>query len=251
MFYFIISIPFLLVILKLLLTNIVVPHSKEKEQKKQLSQRADWSNIEKKTRILEELYKKVHSKSSSIRYRLLHLIQNKEFIYGEIDFLSFYTILERTAPSTEDVFCDLGSGSGKVVLSAILFFNVRKSIGIELLPPLYEQSNTQLEKAIQQFQQHDDDDEKKYLSQMERVQFINDSFLNYDFGEADIIYVAATCLNDATWSELISKMLRLKPGSRIIVTTRMIDHEQFESIYQGVELMSWGLCPVRIYKLKH
>ncbi|CEG58283.1 MULTISPECIES: hypothetical protein [Legionella] len=249
MFYFIITIPFLLVISKLLLTNILVPHFKKKEQKKQLSQRADWSNIEKKTRILEELYKKVHAKSSSIRYRLLHLIQNKEFIYGEIDFLSFYTILERTFPSTKDVFYDLGSGSGKAVLSAILFFNVNKSIGIELLPPLYEQSNTQLEKAIQQFQKHDD--EKEYLPQMEHVQFFNDSFSHYDFGDADIIYVAATCLSDPTWNELISKMAGLKPGSRIIVTTRMIHHEQFESIYQGVELMSWGLCPVRIYKIKH
>lgn len=249
MFYFIIAIPFLLIILRLLLTNLLVPHFKKKEQKKQLSQRSDWSNIEKKSRILEALYKKVHAKSSSIRYRLLHLIQNKDFIYGEIDFLSFYTLLERTSPSTQDVFYDLGSGSGKAVLSAALFFNVNKSIGIELLPPLYEQSSTQLEKAIQQFQQNDD--EKEYLSQMEHIQFINDSFLHYDFGDADIIYVAATCLTDATWNELISKMAGLKPGSRIVVTTRMIHHERFESIYQGVELMSWGLCPVRIYKIKH
>ncbi|CEG57837.1 class I SAM-dependent methyltransferase [Legionella fallonii] len=248
MFYFIITIPFLLVILKLLLTNILVPHFKKKEQKKQLIQKVDWSSIEKKTGILEALYKKAHAKSSSIRYRLLHLIQDKEFIYGEIDFLSFYTILERATPSTEDIFYDLGSGSGKAVLSTILFFNVNKSIGIELLPPLYEQSNTLLKKAIQRFQQHDV--EKEYLPQMERIQFINDSFLHCDFGDATIIYVAATCLTDATWNELISKMARLKPGSRIIVTTRMIHHQQFESIYQGIELMSWGLSPIRIYKIK-
>jgi SAM-dependent methyltransferase len=247
-YYFIISIPFLLVIFRLILTNILVPYFKKKEQEKQLSQRSDWSNIENKIRILEGLYKKVHAKSSSIRYRLLHWIQDKEFIYGEINFLSFYTILERTSPSPEDVFYDLGSGSGKAVLSAILFFNVKKSIGIELLPPLYEKSNAQLEKATQRFQHHDI--EKEYLPQMGRIQFINASFLHYDFSDADIIYVAATCLTDATWNELISKMACLKPGSRIIVTTRMIHHEQFESIYQGIELMSWGLCPVRIYKIK-
>lgn len=249
MFYFIITIPFLLVILKLLLTNILVPHFKKKELKKQLSQKTDWSSIEKRIEVLEALYKNAHAKSSSIRYRLLHLIQDKEFIYGEIDFLSFYTILERATPSNQDIFYDLGSGSGKAVLSAILFFNVKKSIGIELLPPLYEQSNILLKKVTQRFQQHDD--EKEYLPQTERIQFINDSFLHYNFGDANIIYVAATCLTDATWNELISKMARLKPGSRIIVTTRTIHHEQFESIYQGIELMSWGLCPVRIYKIKH
>ncbi|HAT7073064.1 TPA: hypothetical protein JAN90_09905 [Legionella pneumophila] len=249
MFYFIITIPFLLVILKLLLTNILVPHFKKKELKKKLSQNTDWSRIEKRIGILETLYKKAHAKSSSIKYRLLHLIQDKEFIYGEIDFLSFYTILEQATPSTQDIFYDLGSGSGKAVLSTMLFFNVNKSIGIELLPPLYEQSNTLLKKATQQFQQLDV--EKEYLPQMERIQFINDSFLHYDFGDASIIYVAATCLTDATWDELISKMARLKSGSRIIVATRIINHEQFEPIYQGVELMSWGLCPVRIYKIKH
>lgn len=215
---------------------------------KQLSKRADWSNIENKTCILKALYNKVYAKSSSIKYRLVHLIHNKEFIYGEIDFLSFFTILERTSPSTQDVFYDLGSGSGKAVLSVALFFNVKKSVGIELLPPLFEQSNRQLEKIIQRFQQLDV--EKEYLPQMERVQFINDSFLKYDLVDADIIYVAATCLTNATWNELISKMSRLKPGSRIIVTSRTIDHEQFESTYQGIELMSWGLSPIRIYKIK-
>jgi precorrin-6B methylase 2 len=248
MFYFIIALPFLLVILRFLLTNIFVPHFKQKEQRKQLSQRADWPIIENKIGILEEVYKKVHAKSSSIRYRLLHLVQDKDFIYGEIDFSSFYTILERVSPSTEDVFYDLGSGSGKAVLSAVLFFNVNKSIGIELLPPLHEQSKVQLEKAIQRFQQTKV--EKEYLAQMERIQFIKDSFLHYDFSDADIIYVAATCYSEVTWNELITKMARLKSGSRIIVTTKTIDHEQFEPIYQGIELMSWGLCPIRIYKIK-
>jgi hypothetical protein len=248
-YYFILGIPFLLVILRLVLTNILVPYFKKKEQKKQLGQRSDWTNIDNKTRILGEIYEKANAKSSSIRYRLLHLIKDKEFIYGEIDFLSFYTILERVSPSSQDVFYDLGSGSGKAVLSATLFFNVKESFGIELLPPLYEQSIAQLEKAAQRFQQHDA--EKEYLPQVRRIQFINDSFLHYDFENADIIYVAATCLSDATWNDLISKMARLKPGSRIIVASRMIHHEQFESIYQGIELMSWGLCPVRIYKIKY
>ena len=87
-------------------------------------------------------------------------------------------------------------------------------------------------------------------NQIENIQFINDSFLDYDFGDADIIYVAATCLNDDTWNLLISKMASLKPSTRIIVATRMIHHEQFECLYQGIELMSWGLCPVKIYKIK-
>lgn len=249
MYYFIITTPILLVIFRLLLTNILIPHFKKVKKQTQLSQRADWSVIASKISLLEALYKKVHAKSSSRWYRLLHLIQDKEFIYGEVDFLSFYTILERVSPSEQDVFYDLGSGSGKAVLSTMLFFNVQKSIGIELLPPLYNQANKLLSKAIQRLEHHDI--ENGSLPKMQHIQFINDSFLHYDFSDADIIYIAATCLNDDTWDKLILKMTFLKPGSRIIVATRIISHQQFELIYQGIELMSWGLCPVKIYKIKH
>lgn len=241
MFYFIIAIPFLLVIFRLLLTNIIIPSIKKNVLKKQLMQQQDWPTIQIKTDRLQTLYKKVPAKSASRKYRLFHLIKDKAFVYGEIDFLSFYTILERTNPSSQDVFYDLGSGSGKAVLSAMVFFNVKKSIGIEWLPPLYIQSQKQLEKAMQQ------DIDKEPL---QRVQFINDSFLDYDFSDADILYVAATCLNDATWLALIDKMTALKPGSRIIVTTKTIQHEQFERVYQGIDLMSWGLSPVTIYIIK-
>ena len=240
LYYFILISPLLLMTLRLLLTNVLIPHFKKMDKKKQLSQRSDWPNIKNKIHILELLYKKVHAKSASKWYRLLNFIHNKEFIYGEIDFLSFYTILVRVSPSKQDVFYDLGSGSGKAVLSAMWFFNVKKSIGIELLPPLYHQSHLQLAQSNQWF----------VHNQIENIQFINDSFLDYDFGDADIIYVAATCLNDDTWNLLISKMASLKPSTRIIVATRMIHHEQFECLYQGIELMSWGLCPVKIYKIK-
>lgn len=241
MFYFIIAIPFILVLLRLLLTNIIVPSIKKNALKKQLMQRQDWSTIQIKTDNLQKLYKKVPAKSLSRKYRLFHLIKDKAFVYGEIDFLSFFTILERANPSSRDIFYDLGSGSGKAVLSAMVFFNIKQSIGIEWLPPLYAQSQQQLEKAMQQ------DIDKEPL---QRIQFINDSFLDYDFSDADILYVAATCLNDETWHALIDKMAALKPGSRIIVTTKTIQHEQFERVYQGINLMSWGLSPVTIYMVK-
>ena len=247
-YYVIISLPFIFVMLRLVLSNKLVPYFKKRELKAQLRQDPHWPTIEKKTQCLEALYKTVHAKSASIRYRLIHLIQNKEFIYGEIDFLSFYTILNRASPSAKDVFYDLGAGSGKSVISTMIYFNVKKAIGIELLPPLYKQSKHQLEQAIQQCE--GDNLKKEYLARMKHVHFINASFLNEDFKHADIIYVAATCLTDETWQALIDKMAQLKPGSRIIVATRNIQHEQFESIYEGIELMSWGLCPLKIYRIK-
>jgi hypothetical protein len=247
-YYIILCIPFLLVMLRLAFTNHLIPYIKRKEQKNLLMQRNDWSHIKSKVTILENIYKNSSPKWLSIIYQVLRVNQNKELIYGEIDPLSFYTILERVSPTPEDIFYDLGSGAGKAVLSSALFFNVHKAIGLELLRPLHEHANAQRTKAIQHFEQSHV--KKQYVSCMQRVQFIHGSFLHDNFSDATIIYVAATCLTDATWANLIVKMAKLKPGSHVIVATRTIHHHAFELVYHGIDLMSWGLCPVNIYKIR-
>jgi len=232
LYYFILSLPFLLIAYRILLTNFIVPHFKKKALTDQLKLRADWQKIEKNETELKNLFAGSHGKFISMKHRLTHFIRNKEFIYGEIDFLSFYTILEKTKPQEGEVFYDLGSGAGKAVFAAGYYFNFSKTCGIELLEPLYKLAKNQLKKVP-----------------LTQVEFINENFLNYDFSDADIVYVAATCLDPSTWEQLINKMAKLKPGSRIIVATKSIQHEQFEPIHQGIELMSWGLCPVTIYLL--
>jgi hypothetical protein len=249
-YYFMLSVPFLLIAYRMLLTNFIVPHIKKKALNNRLKANENWPRIEETENILKNLFKGVHAKMTSITHRSSHFIRDKEFIYGEIDYLSFYTILEKAGASDQDVFYDLGAGAGKAVFTAGLFFNLSKSCGIELLPPLYQQANTQLKKAAQLFKNTDNETEKKYLKKINSIQFINNNFLDYDFSDASIVYVAATCLGDSTWEKLIQKMANLKPGSHIIVATKNIHHHHFEIVYQGIELMSWGLCPIKIYKIK-
>ncbi len=224
------------------LTNYIVPHIKKKALYKKLKASPNWPKIERTEHTLNNIFRGVHAKTTSRMHRLFHLTRNKEFIYGEIDYLAFYTILEKAELSDGDVFYDLGSGSGKAVFTASLFFNLSKSCGIELLPPLYNKANALIKKVITNA-------EKEYVKPISTIQFINKNFLDYDFSDADIIYIAATCLADSTWEQLIHKMEKLKPGSRVIVATKNIQHEKFERIHQGIDLMSWGLCPVRIYKI--
>jgi hypothetical protein len=246
-YYFIIFIPFLLFFLKILLTNVIVPYHKKKALYYQVKRDPNWPRIEKIENFLKNLFSGTSGKMTSTIYRYAHFIRNKELTYGEIDFLSFYCILKKTEPKEGEIFYDLGAGIGKAVFCAALFFNLSKSKGIELLMPLYEKANFFLKKAKTLYEP--DEEQQKYLKQMNTIEFINDNFLQYDFLDANIIYVAATCLNDATWEQLITKMARLKPGSRVIVATKSIHHQNFQMRYQSVELMSWGLCPVRIYTI--
>lgn len=250
MYYSIVALPFLFFFSRLFLTNWIVPYFKKRALYRRVKARSDWKVIEKKENILKQLFKNDHAKIASMVYRKMRFILDKEFIYGEIDCLSFYTLFERTEPKPQDIFYDLGSGTGKAVFTVALFFEVSKACGVELLPPLYTKANNTRNKATLLFANDSSDFGKKTLKSVNTIQFINNSFLDTDFSQATVIYVAATCLNDTTWESLINKMAQLRPGSRIIVATKSIMHPCFELIYKGIELMSWGLCPVRIYILR-
>jgi SAM-dependent methyltransferase len=232
-----------------LLTNFVIPYYKKRALYIQVKNELNWPRIEKIEHFLTNLFRGASGKFTSKIYRYKHFIQDKEFVYGEIDFLSFYCILKKTEPKNAELFYDLGSGTGKAVFCAALFFNLSKSKGIELLQPLHDKADFFLKKAKNYYNEHLNDDEHMFLKQINTIELLHDNFLEYDFLDADIIYVAATCLNNVTWENLITKMAKLKPGSRIIVATKSIKHERFQIIYQSVELMSWGLCPIKIYKI--
>lgn len=232
----------------LLFTNVLVPHFKKKSLLEAMRIRANWSDIESTVNGLEQLFKRNHAKMTSAGFRMVHRIQNQEFVYGEIDFFSFYCLLEKTKPQAHEVFYDLGSGAGKAVFAAAFFFDFTKSCGIELLEPLYNKATKTLNKAKGELEDHRLSE--AYLKHLSSIEFIQGSFLESDFYEADVLYVAATCLNDDTWENLINKMAQLKSGTRIIVATKDILHVRFVQIHQGIELMSWGLCPVHVYQLK-
>lgn len=247
--YLILCLPLVIFFYRLLLTNVIVPHFKKKSLLNQMNTRSDWPDIEKTIDLLQKLFKKNYAKISSAVFRKVHHVINRDFIYGEIDFLSFHNMLEKAKPQPKEIFYDLGSGSGKAVFAAALFFNFSKSCGIELLSPLYKKAHDLLNNA-KNLSHNFQPDEICYLKQIATIEFIKDSFLNYDFSDANIIYVAASCFCDSTWEGLINKMAHLKPGTRIIVATKSIQHDKFDLIYQDIELMSWGLCPVKIYKIR-
>lgn len=58
--------------------------------------------------------------------------------YGEFPLASLYAILERLQLGPDDVFLDLGSGCGRLVLGvALLFPHLKASLGLEVVPELH------------------------------------------------------------------------------------------------------------------
>lgn len=215
--------------------------------KRQWQGRSDWKQLRATEELLTNLYAKVNGTRVSYHDRKRLMLADDAFIYGEIEFLSFFSILEQIKPQPGEVFYDLGCGSGKAVFSAALHFDLSKACGVELLPGLCSLANAQIKQAEKLIHLHPNRFSEIALRKIACIEFINDDFLNTDISAADIVYVNATCLGYCLWEKMVSKLTQLKPGSRVILTTKTIQHEQFSLLSRSMELMSWGMNSVNVY----
>lgn len=218
----------------------IKPYLSNRALQKKLKQYPHWKELIKTEYFLYDLYKGLNTSGISKQERKRLGIDDDAFVYGEIEFLPFYTILDKVKPQRNDIFYDLGSGAGKAVFVAASFFKIKKAYGIELLPGLCDLANAQLHKA---------EDLAKFHSQhMADIEFLQKDFLETDISNGDIIFINATCLSYHAWEKLLAKLMLLKAGSRVIVTTKKIQHASFQVISQTFEVMSWGVNSVNIYQ---
>lgn len=228
----------------------IIPYLAKIDLNKRIKNHPDWKKLKTTENFLIQLYRKTNSDRISRKERKRLDLEDNEFIYGEIEFLSFFTILSKIKPRSGKVFYDLGCGSGKAVFTAAMFFDLSKACGIELLPGLCTVSNNLIKKAQKLVSLNNTELKTSLLRKISRIQFINDNFLNHNIADADIVFINATCLSSSTWELIIEKLGNLKSGSHIIVTTKKILHAEFDILYQSKELMSWGMNSVNIYKKK-
>lgn len=170
------------------------------------------------------------------------LISDTTYTYGEVNFYSFVQILELAAPKAGDIFYDLGSGAGKAVFIAWLVGNFGKVLGVEKLQSLYDLSLTLCDKlrAIPEVEQLKKDPNT--------IKFLNQDILETDFSDGDIIFLQSTCFSGHMWDGIMAKLQKLKPGTRVIVSTKLLNMGGFELKHQKLFLMSWGLSRVSIYE---
>jgi hypothetical protein len=111
-------------------------------------------------------------------------------------------MLEMAKVNHNDVVYDLGSGDGRIVITAAQKFGV-KAIGIEIDPELIRESNRELKPAIATTPEISD-----------RIKFIKQDFFKTDLREATVITLyLLPQTNLRVRSEILPK---LKSGTRII-----------------------------------
>lgn len=196
--------------------------------------------------ILSALFGNINYTAISKAERERLQITEDAFVYGEIEFLSFIILLHKANPKPQEIFYDLGSGSGKAVFTAALCFEL-VSYGIEYLPALDALCNQKLEELKNRIEVSGSEFSKTLLKSANYIKFLNQDFLECDFNNANIIFLNATCCSFTTLEALFTKFQRLKKGCRIIIVTKRIPLDNFQIIYEGKIPMSWGSATVRIY----
>jgi hypothetical protein len=162
-----------------------------------------------------------------------------EYTYGEIDFVSFIALISLTHPSSNTVFYDLGSGTGKAVFACAMVFDIKKSCGIELFAPLHQAASSQ------QYQLHKI---PEYRSKAKTIHLMNKNFLHADFNDATLIFINATALFGDTWITLTERLQQTAPSTIIITTSKKLSSNLFTLVRSVTVQMSWGLVEAHIHQ---
>ncbi len=194
--------------------------------------------------LFNSLYKNVNGCKISISARK-KLSNKSDFLYGEINLLSWKKIVERANPKKDGVFFDLGSGTGKSVIASHLLFNFRKSIGIELITELHEQAlkiKENLKKII-------DPKTQTHVSNRE-LEFIQGDIFEIDLREADFIFLNYHIRKSKKFLDFEQQLLeQLKPRSKIVTTLKPLQNSAFRQCDHQNYKFSWGSAPVYFYEV--
>lgn len=189
------------------------------------------------------LYANIDGFALSRKARSKH--DDMEYVYGEIDFISFIALLSLVKPDTSTVFYDLGSGTGKAVFACAMVFNVKKCCGIELFNELHSAAVQQ-----QRHLQHLSRTTSNYRDKVKRICFIQDDFLQADFKDATLIFINAAGFFGPTWQALNQRLEQLTSRLTVITTSKKLTSTAFTVIKMTQVQMSWGVVDAYIHRIK-
>lgn len=132
---------------------------------------------------------------------------------GEILVPSVDKLLSSVSVSDDDIFIDLGSGSGKVVLQVFLQARVKKAIGIEIQPHLHQIALT-LSKQIQS-------DLPNFFLKGRELTFLYGDFLKLPIMGATIVFMNSICF-DQTILSLLGEVMDNTSSVHTLLSLRPI-----------------------------
>lgn len=161
--------------------------------------------------------------------------------YGEITYDSLKKVLDNLRLKNNDVFYDLGSGVGKVVVQVFLTSPVKKAAGVELSTTRFQHAQKVRARLAQE----------GFITPNRTLAFIEDNILNENLSDATVIFMCSLCFSDQLMNQLTQKFSLLKPGLRVVTLRHLPEGYGFSLVKELSLPMTWSQStPVYIYQLK-
>jgi SAM-dependent methyltransferase len=159
-------------------------------------------------------------------------------IYGEINHQALNKLIDYLALTENDVFYDLGSGVGKVVLHVAMCSPVKKAVGVELSLARFHDARNALTRALD------------FMPELKkRVDFVHDDLQNVDLKKASVIYSCSTAFSQKFMNLLVKNLAIYKHNFRLLSLQELPEQKHFKLINTIPLDMSWMRhCPVHIYE---
>lgn len=139
--------------------------------------------------------------------------------FGEVRPESFLTALGWCDPQPGESFIDLGSGTGKAVLTAAAAYKLKSCAGVELLRPLHDAGVLALERCRGTLRTVD-----VHLECSDALAF------PWNRGDYSLVFVSLTCFTDEMVEQIREGASKLPKGARLLVTSRPLDNSALRLI---------------------
>lgn len=160
-------------------------------------------------------------------------------LYGELLPASVSALVAWLGLGEDDVFYDLGSGTGKVVVQVAMSAPVARCVGIELSASRCRIARAALRRA----RQHD-------LVLARRTVFRQASFLDESLADATVVYTCSTGFPAPVMREIVDKLAAIGREIRFLSLQEAEPHPALEPLVELPVAATWNWrTPVHVYRV--
>lgn len=134
-------------------------------------------------------------------------------IQGEILFPSVTKLLSHLKLTENDIFVDLGSALGKVVVQVFLQSPVKQALGIELILALHQRALAMAELIREEL--------PDFYANNRQLTFMQGDFLNCSIDNATVVLINGVCFNP-TMLHILGQLINNTPSVHTVLTLRPI-----------------------------
>jgi len=191
-----------------------------------------------------------HARALSRAEREEKVLTHASLAYGEPTFDAIWDLFlrldelgERPPPGTGNMY-DLGAGTGRAALAAVLAHDFHKARGVELLEGLHGASIGVLERfnglglpGLSDAKLRTD------------VRFLCGDLRDTSWEDATFVVASWACFNEQLVRHVTRQARDVRPGCLFVAVTKPLDDPlRWSTLDEAERRMSWGVCTVYIHK---